>query len=211
MALVDPFELDLRLAGKQGRILELLVDEIRDVVVVVGSPCCWRRRTSGSSGLRGCEGSSQDLVWFTQAIGFDLENWVRFAKKLAGASSLANGRRRRVRARVTWRSIATKCCSCSGVAVARSVVASLSCGPSGQKWDRLRDPNSFYCKLSLSSFLALREAADRSVSARCGTALVAVEANEFGHDAPRRFCRARWLASRQHRQPVDRTFWLCLA
>ena len=59
--------------------------------------------------------------------------------------------------------------------------------------------------------LALHETADRAVSARCGPALVAIEAEEVGQSVPDRFGCARRLLGRHRRQWVDGTFWLCFA
>ena len=58
--------------------------------------------------------------------------------------------------------------------------------------------------------LALHETADGAVSARGGTALVTVEADELGQGAPDRFRCARRLLGRHRRQRVDGTFWLYL-
>jgi len=59
--------------------------------------------------------------------------------------------------------------------------------------------------------LALHETADRAVSARCGPALVAIEAEEVGQSGPDRFGCVRRLLGRHRRQRVDGTFWLYLA
>jgi hypothetical protein len=55
--------------------------------------------------------------------------------------------------------------------------------------------------------LALHEATDGAVSARCCPALIAVEADEVRQRAADRFGRARRLLGRHRRQQV----WLCLA
>jgi hypothetical protein len=59
--------------------------------------------------------------------------------------------------------------------------------------------------------LALHEAADRAVPARCGTALITIEAKQVGESAGDRFGGARRLLGRHRRQRVDGTFWLRLA
>jgi hypothetical protein len=58
--------------------------------------------------------------------------------------------------------------------------------------------------------LALHETADRAVFARCGPALIAVEAEEVGQRAADRFRCAHRLLRRHRRQRVDGTSWLCL-
>ena len=55
------------------------------------------------------------------------------------------------------------------------------------------------------------KAADRAVSARCGPALVAIEAEEVGQSVPDRVGCVRRLLGRHRRQRVDGTFWLYLA
>ena len=67
------------------------------------------------------------------------------------------------------------------------------------------------CYLHFDLILSLHEAADRARSARCGAALVTIEAKQVRQGAPDRFGCARRLVGRHRWQRVDGTFWLCLA